>query len=274
MQRLLAIGRCFFGISLMGIGLQHFLHASFPPFLVPDATGLPGVSFWAMAAGALFILAGLTLCCNIKTRTVSPGLGVLLLLFFLLLHLPYQLRHHPEMLGVWTNPLKCLAFSGGAFIIASSGKAGNERLLPSLPTNKLFVTGLFFFCVMLVVFGLMHFVYADFVATVVPSLVPAPLFWTYFAGVALVGSGLALLLKVKPAAVALLLGAMLFLWVIVLHIPRAVAAPAADNGNELTSVFQALGFSGIALVLSALLRKPVAAKAASKEAGVPAWESV
>jgi hypothetical protein len=38
--------------------------------------------------------------------------------------------------------------------------------------------------------------------------------------------------------------------VLILHIPRAIAMPDAANGNELTSVFQALAFSGVALVIA------------------------
>jgi len=45
---------------------------------------------------------------------------------------------------------------------------------------------------------------------------------------------------------------MLFLWVIVLHIPRAIANPYVGNGNELTSVFEALAFSGIALGIAVM----------------------
>lgn len=39
---------------------------------------------------------------------------------------------------------------------------------------------------------------------------------------------------------------MLLLWFVILHIPRAIADPAIEKGNEITSVFQALAFSGIA----------------------------
>jgi uncharacterized membrane protein YphA (DoxX/SURF4 family) len=47
---------------------------------------------------------------------------------------------------------------------------------------------------------------------------------------------------------AALLGAIIFIWVIVLHLPRAVAA---ESANEWTSVFQALAMSGIAFILAA-----------------------
>ena len=58
----------------------------------------------------------------------------------------------------------------------------------------------------------------------------------------------------KTAALAgTLLGTMLFVWVLVLHIPRAVADPYGAIGNEWTSVFQALAFSGVAFILGETL---------------------
>jgi uncharacterized membrane protein len=102
----------------------------------------------------------------------------------------------------------------------------------------------------MVVFGYMHFLYPDFVATLVPNWIPGHLFWTYFAAVALIASGLGILLNIQRRLAALLLGIMLFLWVIMLHIPRAVVALPADHGNEWASVFEALAFSGMAFLLA------------------------
>jgi hypothetical protein len=45
---------------------------------------------------------------------------------------------------------------------------------------------------------------------------------------------------------------MIFLWFIMLHIPRAIADPHSGNGNEWTSVFEALAFSGIAFLMAAV----------------------
>ncbi|WP_431211722.1 hypothetical protein ACQ86N_38900 [Puia sp. P3] len=102
----------------------------------------------------------------------------------------------------------------------------------------------------MIVFGIDHFLYTDFVATLVPSWIPGHIFWTYFAGIALIGAGLAIMFRFRLKQVGILLGVMIFLWLILLHIPRAAVAPATDNGNELTSVFQALGFSGAAFVMA------------------------
>jgi len=50
---------------------------------------------------------------------------------------------------------------------------------------------------------------------------------------------------------------MIFIWLLVLHIPRAVADPYGANGNEITSCFEALAFSGIALIIAMTSEKRV-----------------
>jgi hypothetical protein len=48
---------------------------------------------------------------------------------------------------------------------------------------------------------------------------------------------------------------MIFLWVLMLHIPRAIADPYTNVRNEWASVFEALAFSGIAFMLAAMRRQ-------------------
>jgi hypothetical protein len=43
---------------------------------------------------------------------------------------------------------------------------------------------------------------------------------------------------------------MIFLWFVLLHIPRAIADPFTNNGNEVASAFDALAFSGIAFLIA------------------------
>jgi uncharacterized membrane protein YphA (DoxX/SURF4 family) len=109
-------------------------------------------------------------------------------------------------------------------------------------------------------FGLSHFYYTGTVADLVPGWIPAHLFWTYFAAIALIGSGIAIIIRFRVFLISNLLGLMIFIWFIILHIPRALVAPLANNGNEVTSAFSALAFSGIALVIANSQRSPVVGK--------------
>ena len=153
-------------------------------------------------------------------------------------------------MALWTDPLKELALFGGAFVMAGLSKdqlnASHKNYLLIVP-EKFIPFGRIFFSITMISFGIDHFFYTEFVAGLVPSWIPYHIFWTYFAAVALIGSGVAIIFKIKLKLVSLLAATMLFLWVIVLHIPRAIADPYIGNGNEVTSVFEALAFSGIAL---------------------------
>jgi uncharacterized membrane protein YphA (DoxX/SURF4 family) len=78
------------------------------------------------------------------------------------------------------------------------------------------------------------------------------MFWTYFAGSALIAGGIGIMVPCVARIAALLTGAMIFLWVLMLHIPRAIADPYTNVGNEWASVWEALAFSGMALMLAVL----------------------
>ena len=54
---------------------------------------------------------------------------------------------------------------------------------------------------------------------------------------------------------------MIFLWVVMLHIPRAVTATPATRANETTAVFEALAFSGLAFLLAGNTTSPRPARA-------------
>ena len=84
----------------------------------------------------------------------------------------------------------------------------------------------------------------------IPAWIPWHRFWTYFAGTCLIGSGTAITFGIRPELVATLLGIMIFLWVMMLHIPRAIADPYLEQGNEIESAARALGESVAAFLLA------------------------
>ena len=258
MGKLLTAGRICFALGIAGLGLQQFFYPGFRPVFIPnwsEAVPASGPLVYLLSVG-LIAAAGCILF-NFYAKTASLLLGTVFLLFFLILHLPTSVFQNLTSPGAWTNALKILAFSGGALIIAGSYE-DDESIKPSAlnrKLGKLIPLGRFFFGVMLIIFGIDHFLYAQFVATLVPEWIGGKMFWTYFAAIALIGSGVSLITKIKISLVSLLMGVMIFMWFLILHIPRAIAMPELDNGNEITSVFQALAFSGVGFVLAYVYRK-------------------
>jgi uncharacterized membrane protein len=152
------------------------------------------------------------------------------------------------VLGAWTNALKEMALAGGAWIAALSFPGDSSKLPTWL--ERALTAGRYMFGAMLTIFGFDHFLYPQFVASLVPAWIGAQMFWTYFAGAALMAGGVGMMVKRLAHMASLLTGVMILLWVLMLHIPRAIADPYTNVGNEWASVFEALAFSGMAFMLA------------------------
>ncbi|MDR3713716.1 MAG: hypothetical protein P4L51_12925 [Puia sp.] len=242
MENILRIaGRYFFAAGVAAIGIQQLIYGDFRPLLLPSWPGwMPGHVVLAYLTATGLLVAGLAILFGKGARQGAIFIGVLFGVLVLFFHIPFQASHNLYFLGAWGNAFKALAFCGGAFAVAGSLSQGQK--IPSLAR--------IFFCTTMIVFGIEHFVYTPFVDTLIPDWIPWHRFWTYFGGVALIAAGAAIILKTRARLAANLLGLMIFCWFVLLHLPRGIASTAADNGNEWTSVFEALAFSGIAFVLA------------------------
>jgi hypothetical protein len=241
MRNLSNIGRIFYGISIAVMGFVTIYDHDFPyMFIPPGHSWLVGHEIVAYISGALLILAGGFIAFAKKTLPVSLLLGAVLLSVFCFYFIPYQLMASSRYMhfGQWENSAKELALAGGAFVVAG---CFSRRLMP---------LGAILYSITIISFGIDHFLFAREALDYIPSWIPYHLFWMYFTGSALLGSGIAIILKIRPGLFAGLLGAMIFIWFIILHIPRVIASPLADIGSEVTSAFLALAYCGTAFVIA------------------------
>jgi uncharacterized membrane protein len=254
--RIVAIGRLFFALGIAGIGFEHFFFGQFIPVVIPLWPGwIPGHAFWVYCVGALLLACAGAVLAGIQARVAAFVLGCLFLLSVLLLHVPARFLAGSFSLGAWTDAFKALTLSGGAFVVAGTLPKGDAGSSFNKVLDGLTMFGMYPVAVTMIVFGIDHFLYMPFVVTIVPAWLPWRLFWAYLAGAALIAGGLGMIVRVKARLAAALLGSIIFLWVLVLHIPRAAADLYGAVGNELTSVFEALAFSGICFVLGQMLPK-------------------
>jgi uncharacterized membrane protein YphA (DoxX/SURF4 family) len=246
------IGRAFYAVAITGTGFQTIIYNNFPYMLLPPEHFLvPGHALFNYISGTVLILVGACIVFNKKTRPISFLFGCLLLLIFCFFYIPYQFMTNSKYLHLveWDNPMKELALAGGAFAIAGCSSEKNETSFNRVWV-KLMPYGAILFSIPLICFGILHFLYAKDVSTMVPSWVTSPIFWTYLAGAALLGSGIAIILKIMPQLIGFLLGLMILIWFIILHIPRVIVSPVSDRGDEMVSAFLALAYSGIAFVIA------------------------
>ena len=263
MEALTKIGRLLYGLGLVAVGIHQLLLKDFRPEILPPfpAWAHQYVIFPILAAIALIfsgiMISGLFTTRPVITKNICLYAGFCFLVLIITCHLPYVLIFSADKafrLDGWFDVGKELAYCGGAFVMAGSFAANNwsrnKKDLFLIRVEKLIPLGRIFFAILMLLFGCSHFVFTDFVATMVPKWIGAPLFWTYFAGAALIASSIAIIFKIWIKMVALLLAIMLFLFFIFFHIPDAVANPYTMHGNEIVRAIVALLFCGIALVIA------------------------
>jgi uncharacterized membrane protein len=233
MKSLNYLGRAFFAISMAALGLQYVMHliSAKAPALGPPWS--PVHPFMGCLTAIVMVAAAVSIATRIQMRCLAIALAVVILIRVLIVYLPKLVAnvHDP---GPWTSGFELLALCGAALVLAGFISLGRVLFAASLG-----------------VFGVQHFMYARFIATLVPSWIPGQLFWAYFVGAAFVAAAVAIATGVMGRLAASLLGLMFLLWVLLLHSPRV--AGAAHNGNEWTSLFVALAMSGAAFLVAETL---------------------
>lgn len=248
MDGLLKTGRLIFAIALVFFGVQFFIFVTSMNGPLPGPPWSRGVLSLDWLACLGFILAGISVATGKMGRLVSMLLAAVLFLYALLWHVP-GLVTRPHDPGPWTDVFEILAMSGGALVLAASFPAdGKSSQSWDRAVGRMADMCRYLIAIALVVFAVQHFIYAGFVASLVPAWIPGHLFWAYFTAIAFIAAALSIATKKMARLAATLLGVMFFLWVVLLHVPRVAAA--MRNGDEVTSLFVALAMSGVGFALA------------------------
>jgi uncharacterized membrane protein len=132
--------------------------------------------------------------------------------------------------------------------------SARKELAAASGADKLVILAPTFVAAPLAVFGAEHLAGGPILAGLVPRWIPAPLFWAYFVGVALIAAALSLSLKRYVRWSAPLLALMIFIFVLTIHVPGVFAHP--HDRIFWTVMFRDTSFAGGALILAGAVRRP------------------
>jgi len=252
MENLLRFGRLCFAISIAFFGAQYLLYGHFEggvPLVPPWTPGAPALAY---LLGVALIVSALSIATLWKAHYSATSLGALLLLSFLFLHW----LHASSILHNGTDrtrAFECLTLAAIAFSLAGILPNGRNSSASGIATNWPLLLGRFLFAISMIVFGAQHFMYAGFIATLIPGWIPLHLFWVYLTGTGMIVAGLAIATGILAPVASSGLGMMFLLWFLVLHAPRVAASPR--NGDEWTSAFVALAVAGGSFLLASTFSK-------------------
>jgi uncharacterized membrane protein len=158
---------------------------------------------------------------------------------------------HPAILAV------SFALSGAALSMCAAGialfaiglLAAKNEIAQARGIGKIVALTHLCFAIPLAVFGAEHLSSPQSLLALVPSYMPWRIFWVYFVGFALIAASLSIATTRQVRWSGLLFGAMMFLFVAMLHLPGAITA-----GGRIpwTIVFREMSFGGGGWVLAGI----------------------
>lgn len=234
-------GPLFYAIPLAVFGAQHFTATRFVAQGVPQ--WLPWHIFWTYLVGTALFAAALSFVTGVQTKLAAPLLGLMLLSFVFLLHIPnYVSSPHDRV--KFAVVLRDLAFSGGAFALAA--KLWDSR--------KLATVARYFVTVPLIIFGGLNILYPALVPAVplvklTPLWIPLHLLWDYLTGVIFIIAAVCIFAKFQAKRAATWTGGWVFLMILLIYLPITIASPA-DIANAVNYFVDTLMFSGTLLLLA------------------------
>jgi uncharacterized membrane protein len=242
-NNLIKPARILLAIALVIFGAQHFIYKDFLPKLEPVPSWVPLRLPWAYLTGVILILVACSIASRIMDRLAAILMGIMFIACVFLFHLPILVSnlHNADK---WACTFEELAIGSGALLLA--GTLSPDR--SSVWTERIIKTGRGFFALSLIIFGIQHFMYGEYIATLIPSWIPAHIFWAYFVGVVFISVALSIIINKKTFLAATLLGFMFFLWELSVHIPRVINNP--HGMDEWTSAAVALAMCASSFVLA------------------------
>jgi len=248
------LGSGLFGIGMLAFGVLNFVFGTPVLGLEPLPDWLPAQTLWAYIIALLLVVGGVcVLSDRLRPRQSAIMLSGLLSLW-LILQVPTLLANLHNG-SKWTSAFECLALCSAAWVLAYAlSDRATVRTSWNGRLRRLADIGRYGFGITLPVFGALHFIYWQYVASVIPGWIPgSPVFWAYFTGCAHVAAGLAILSGVQARLAATMLGIMFGSWVLIVHVPRVLASPHSQS--EWTSLCVAIALCGGAWLMAGYLAR-------------------
>jgi uncharacterized membrane protein len=268
MDRLLTLGRYAFGIAIAAFGLQYYMYVSSHSGLAPGPPWLVGGAFAACVAGGLLLVLGIAIVAAKEVVMPAAALGTFLLAYVVFLYLP-RLATRLTDPAPWTSSMELLALCGAAFALAGTRRDQPRPRLSTGLSDRLAGAGGYLFAFPLAVFGVQHFMYSRFVATLVPAWIPWRWLWACFVGAAFIAASIGIAVRVQARWAASLMGLMFFVFLILVHAPRVFSHP--HNNNEVTSALVAAAMFGASLTVARSCRAPLIAAGRVSPSVSQAW---
>jgi len=252
-MRVFSIGLLLFALGLTGIGLLSIFSGDFPYTWEPVPAWVPWRETLAHLSGILLV-AG---CAGILIKRTASSAALFMTVFLLGWVVVLQgsrVAQAPMNVGMWLGAAEsALLFTGSWILFAYLASPDLRARMSFLTSDRGTRLARIFFGIACLLLGISHFVYAAPTASMVPAWLPARIGFAYLTGAGHFAAGLGILFGILPRLAATMEACMISLFVLLVHIPGAIAEPTSRL--QWTMVFIATAYAGADLVVASSLRE-------------------
>lgn len=223
-------------LGVLGTASRDFAYQWQP--VPPD---VPARAALALATGVLEIAAALLLL-PARLRTAGAWLAAALLAGWTALHVPAAVQR-PASIADWLGLAETAAMASAALMFAA--EQGGSAAAGAIRRGGMRVFGL-----SAILFGVSHFAYADFTASMIPAWLPQRVALAWLTGAAHGLAGLAIAAGVCRTLAATLEALMMAGFVLLVHVPRVLAHP--DSRMEWTMLCVAVTLAASSALVAAI----------------------
>jgi len=257
-MRIIGIGQVLFALAGAGIAALSFKYGDLAPMW---QFYLPADIFWREAW--LYTTALLLLAASVDLfvpRMAVPS-AILFALYFAVCAVTRitPIVAHPLEVGAWYGLVEAMTGLTGAWILCALLRPlTGLRQAPPFAGERAVRAARIVFGLTCAFYGLSHFVYADYTATLVPGWLPGPMEFAYFTGACHIAAGVGIIFRFLPRLAAVLEGIMMSLFGLLVWLPTFFMQPppkwATPPLNQWAEVVVNIMLAAVAFIVAYSLR--------------------
>jgi len=226
--RIASAGHAFFAAAMIWLGAMGLSKGDFVQVWQPVPAWVPAREALAYLCAFISLASGIGLLWQRTAAVAARVLFASLLVWLLVLRLPYLFFQTPLVLVAWTfGSTAVMVAAAWVLYVWFAGDRDRPRIgLLAGDTGLRIAQALY--GLSLVPFGLAHFMYLDATTVLIPHWLPWHVAWAYFTGAAFIAAGLAVAVGVLPRLAAALSTLQMGLFGLIVWVPRVLAGAVND----------------------------------------------
>ncbi len=228
-----------YAAAVAGLGAL-LLSGKFVYVWAPLPSWVPWRDVLACAFGAVLLVLAVVLLWRKTVVASSATLAFLFLSWLLLVQVP-RIIGTPSKEILWSGGGQLASLVAGAWLLFAARASPTERAGRWFGGGRGARAARSMYALALLLFGVHHFFHAAESAQAVPAWLPFRLGWAYLTGAGHIAAGVAILLGIVPRLAATLEATMITAFVLLVHVPGVINAPADRLQWTMLVVASAIG---------------------------------